>query len=82
MEVNSSKKKIWIVKPAERSNRGQGIFLATSIHEIRNKIDKKGKYIIQKYMKNIFLYQRRKFDIRTFLLAVTYGDQTKFFWYK
>ncbi len=32
-------------------------------------------------MTNIFLYQKRKFDIRTYLLMLSIGGVTKFFWY-
>lgn len=74
---------MWIVKPGENSNRGQGIFVTDSLEKIRNTIAKKKKhtYIIQKYIKNNFLFQRRKFDIRTYLLLVSIGGVKKFFWY-
>ena len=40
------------------------------------------KYDIQNYLSKIFLFHRRKFDIRTYLLALTIGGVKKFFWYK
>lgn len=33
-------------------------------------------------MKNIFLYNKRKFDIRVYMLMATIGGITKFFWYE
>jgi hypothetical protein len=38
-------------------------------------------FIIQKYIKNNFMFQKRKFDIRTYLLMVTLGGIKKFYWY-
>ena len=43
--------------------------------------DKKHTYIIQKYLKNNLLFQRRKFDIRTYVLLVSIGGIKKFYWY-
>lgn len=40
-----------------------------------------GTLIIQKYIQNLFLYNGRKFDIRTYMIAATIGGLTKFFWY-
>lgn len=76
-------KELWIIKPAENSNRGQGIFLAHSFPEIRKKLQHKTqqKYIIQRYITNLFLFNRRKFDIRTYLLMVNLAGVTKFYWY-
>lgn len=71
------------MKPGENSNRGQGIFVSDSIEAIKNKVDKNKKhtFIIQKYVKNILTFQRRKFDIRTYLLMVSVGGVKKFYWY-
>lgn len=38
--------------------------------------------IIQKYISNPLLYNKRKFDLRLFLAAVTIGGITKYFWYE
>ena len=63
----------WIVKPGENTNRGSGIQYCTEFSEIKSIISKRvylpstGKarsYIIQKYLDNPFLYNKRKFDIR------------------
>ena len=45
------------------------------------KLNRKESLIIQKYIENPLLYNKRKFDIRTFMAAVTIGSRTKFFWY-
>jgi len=74
---------MWIVKPGENSNRGNGIFVSDSFDKIKKSIlkDSKHTHIIQKYMKNNFLFQRRKFDIRTYVLLVSIGGIKKFYWY-
>lgn len=36
---------------------------------------------MQEYLKNIFLYEDRKFDIRTYLLAITINGRLKFFFF-
>lgn len=78
------KNSIWIVKPGENSNRGNGIFVSKNGEEIRKKISRRKNahtYIIQKYVTNLMLYNKRKFDIRTYLLMLSIGGVTKFFWY-
>lgn len=74
---------MWIVKPGENSNRGQGIFVSDSFEAIKAKIEKNKKhtFIIQKYIKNNFTFQRRKFDIRTYVLMASIGGVQKFYWY-
>jgi hypothetical protein len=75
IESEESEKKLnntWIVKPGENTNRGSGIQYCTEIDEIKDIVGKRvylptGKarsYIIQKYLDNPFLYNKRKFDIR------------------
>ena len=81
--AKQEKKSLWIVKPGENSNRGQGIFVSDSIEAIKNRIEKNRKhtFIIQKYIKNNLTFQKRKFDIRTYLLMVSIGGVLKFYWY-
>lgn len=80
------KNPLWIVKPGENSNRGNGIFVEKDVEKIKKHIEKnatdKHSFIVQKYMKSIFLYNKRKFDIRVYMLMVTIGGITKFFWYE
>lgn len=74
---------IWILKPGENSNRGKGITVHKSYAEIEQVIAeggiftdladnsiKKRTYIIQEYIDRPFLYNRRKFDIRCYMLLV------------
>ncbi|EAR87036.2 tubulin-tyrosine ligase family protein (macronuclear) [Tetrahymena thermophila SB210] len=107
---NSEKccKNIWIVKPAENTNRGTGIFVSREIAEIKQFIsqntrtqsahhgsanERKGSpklknkqvkhtYIIQKYIENPLLYQKRKIDIRCYILLTNYNGIIKAYWYK
>ena len=36
---------------------------------------------MQYYVKNLLLYNHRKFDIRTYMIAVTINGRHKFYWY-
>ncbi|OMJ89940.1 hypothetical protein SteCoe_7833 [Stentor coeruleus] len=67
---------IWIVKPGENSNRGNGIIVCANIEQVKNELQgnphlKTGKhtFIIQKYIEKPFLVNKRKFDIRCFGLV-------------
>ena len=80
---NRSSQKFWIVKPGENSNQGKGIFLTKDIKQIK-KAHKNSNYeslIIQKYISDVFLFNKRKIDIRTYFLAVTLNGVVKFYWY-
>ncbi len=69
------------MKPAENSNRGQGIFLTTSLGDIRTALGQQHKLMVQSYVRNLLLYNGRKFDIRAYMLAVTIHGRLKVFWY-
>lgn len=66
---------IWIVKPEYRHS-GQGIQLFDDMKKVKNFFetntvitDKDKEYVIQKYIKNPYLYNGRKFDIRINVLV-------------
>ena len=80
-----SRNAVWIVKPGENSNRGNGIFVSRSAEEIRRRLSRRKHahtYIIQKYLTSPMLYNRRKFDIRTYLLMLSIAGSAKLFWYR
>ena len=89
MRENKTKsRKVWIVKPGENTNRGNGIKLADidSISSLikRDKHDngQSKTYIIQSYISKPFLYNGRKFDIRHFMLLTSVNGILKAYWYK
>ncbi|CAD8072953.1 unnamed protein product [Paramecium primaurelia] len=83
VSVDSQFKNIWIIKPGEDSNRGQGIKVCNNINEIYQHISQQNHtFILQKYIENPFLYQKRKFDIRGYCLITIINGAKKVFWYK
>ena len=70
-----SEKGLWIIKPGQDTNRGEGITIATGRNNISSAVDelfKKGKTaLVQRYIEPL-LYKNRKFDIRAFVLVVSY----------
>jgi hypothetical protein len=70
------------MKPAENSNRGQGIEVTKSLNMIKNKVNTQKKLIVQYYIRNLMLYNNRKFDMRTYMMAMTINGRIKLFWYE
>ena len=87
---NTDFKNIWIVKPGEVTNRGRGITVCATLDEIKIRLKSKEKnsdgslrtYILQKYIEKPLLYQRRKFDIRHYMLMTCINGCIKGYWYQ
>lgn len=79
----------WLVKPGENTNRGNGIVVVETLEEINGIIEKDTEdkaggqrtHIIQEYIIP-FLYQKRKFDIRTYILLTSVNGCLKGYWYQ
>lgn len=76
---------IWILKPGENSNRGNGITVCSTIREVIGEINSAEKaehtHIIQRYIERPLLISNRKFDIRCFgLLSSTNGTMKGYFY--
>jgi hypothetical protein len=87
MAQESSKKNIWIVKPGENTNRGQGITVSKDIEEIiaiinESTANKKRTCIVQKYIHNPLLINKRKFDIRGFAFLSSINGNLKGYFYE
>ena len=70
---DTSLQNIWIIKPGEYTNRGNGITVCQALSEIaaivKPALDK--SYIIQKYIEKPLLVNKRKFDIRCYAMITS-----------
>jgi hypothetical protein len=44
--------------------------------------NKNHTYVIQEYMTDLFLFNKRKFDIRTYILVTSLAGVLKAYWYQ
>ena len=84
-EENFKTKNIWIVKPGEDTNRGNGINVCSDLYDIKEIIASKDgnrTYLIQEYLCRPLLYKKRKFDIRCYFMICGINGLLKGYWYK
>jgi hypothetical protein len=83
VETYNNTKNIWIVKPGENTNQGNGITITNAITDINKAISNASyTYIIQKYIERPLLFERRKFDIRCFGLITSINGLIKGYYYQ
>ena len=83
-------KNVWIVKPGENTNRGNGIDVSSNLNEIKQLIQraqsspdtKDRTFIIQKYIDYPLLIHNRKFDFRCYGILTSINGYLKGYFYE
>lgn len=77
IHMGKNSQEFWIIKPVA-SSQGRGIFITNKFNEIPFN---KGSYIASKYIDNPFLLNKKKFDLRIYVL-ITSIDPLRIYIYK
>lgn len=81
---------MWIIKPGENTNRGNGINVSSNMNEIKqlitraasNPLTKDRTFIIQKYIDYPLLVHKRKFDFRCYGMLTSINGHMKGYFYE
>ena len=81
---------IWIVKPGENTNRGNGIEVCSEINQIKRLVmnakaganGQDSTFIIQRYIDNPLLVHGRKFDFRCYGVLTSINGSLKGYFYE
>jgi tubulin--tyrosine ligase len=74
---------VWIVKPGEFTNRGNGIKVLEDFSDVKAWVAQASKTcIVQEYLSKPLLINRRKFDIRVYAMLTSVNGRIQGYWYR